>query len=266
MDALARYPQLHYLLFLHENGATGAADGIARLTGWPAIVNVHLGPGLSNALANIHNARRAQVPMLVTVGQHHVRHLLEDSPLSSDIKSLANVECKWTWTVKDAGELADAIYRATIVALTPPLGPVCLILPTTVLTAVPRTPDGRIPPIPSLQLPKLGLASRQDLEKAAVLLLAAKKPMLLVGGSIEPVAHKYILSLAKASNACIVRDLWSIRIDSPLLAESSALPYFPEERRVFSTVKRSQLVEVLCYFRVLNSSRMVHAWVSHCSD
>ena len=77
MDALARYPELQFLLFLQENGATGAADGLARLTGWPAIVNVHLGPGFTNALSNIHNAHRAQVPLLVTVGDHHPRHLLE---------------------------------------------------------------------------------------------------------------------------------------------------------------------------------------------
>lgn len=235
VNALARYPQLHYLLFLHENGATGAADGVARLTGWPAIVNLHLGPGLSNALSNIHNARRAQVPMIVTVGQHHVRHLIEDSPLASDIESLASVECKWTWTVKDSGELADVLYRATIVALTPPLGPVCLILPTNVLTAIPCTPEGRIPPIPSLQIPNMGPASRQDLEKAVVSLLEAKKPTLLVGGSIETEAHRHILDLAKACHARIVRDLWPRRIDSPLLTESIGLPYLPEDRRNFFT-------------------------------
>lgn len=233
VDALARYPQLRYLLFLHENAATGAADGVARQTGWPVIVNLHLGPGLSNALANIHNARRAQVPMLVTVGNHHTRHLIEDSPLTSDIESLAGVECKWTWTVKDAGELADALYRATIMALTPPLGPVCLILPTNVLTASPRTPDGRIPPIPSLQIPNMGSACRQDIEKAVVFLLEAKKPILLVGGSIEPEAHTHLLVLAKASHARIVRDLWPRRLDCPLFTESSGLPYFPEERRDF---------------------------------
>jgi acetolactate synthase-1/2/3 large subunit len=233
VDALARYPQLRFFLFLQENGVTGAADGVARLTGWPVIVNLHLGPGLSNALANIHNARRAQVPMLVTVGQHHARHLIEGSPLASDIESLARVGCKWTWTVKDAGELADALYRATIMALTPPLGPVCLILPTNVLTAAPRTPDSRIPPIPSLQIPNMGSACRQDLEKAVVLRLEAKNPILLVGGSIEPEAQKYILMLAKESHARIVRDLWPRRLDSPLFTESSGLPYFPEDRRDF---------------------------------
>jgi benzoylformate decarboxylase len=233
VSALTRYPQLRYLLFLHENSATGAADGVARLTGWPAIVNLHLGPGLSNGLADVHNARRAQTPMIVTVGQHHVRHLIEDSPLDSDIERLASVECKWTWTVKDAGELADALYRATIVALTPPAGPVCLILPTNVLTAAPRTPDGRIPSIPSLQIPTIGPAPRQDLAKAVVALLEAKKPTLLVGGNIDTEANKYTLELAQACHARIVRDYGARRIDSPLLTETIGLPYFLKERRDF---------------------------------
>lgn len=230
--ALARYPQLRFLLFLHENGAAGAADGVARLTGWPVIVNLHLGPGLANALANIHNAHRAQVPMIVTVGNHHTRHLIEDAPLTSDIEGLARVECKWVWTVKDAGELADALYRATVMALTPPLGPVCLIFPSNVLTASPRTPDGRIPTIPTLHIPTLGAASRQNIEKAVSFLQKAKKTTLLVG-SIEPRAYKQVMALAKASHARIVRDLWPRRVNSPLLAESIDLPYFPAERRAF---------------------------------
>ncbi|GAC1696636.1 MAG: acetolactate synthase large subunit [Ktedonobacteraceae bacterium] len=142
MDALTRYPELQFMLFLQENSATGAADGIARMTGQPALVNLHLGPGLSNGLSNMHNARRAQVPMVVTVGDHDMRHLLEDSPLASDIESIARAECKWVWTVKDASELAATLYRATSIALTPPQGPVCLILPTNVLTDSPRTANG----------------------------------------------------------------------------------------------------------------------------
>src|SRR5437588_9385099 len=62
MDALVSYPDLRFVLCLHENVATGAAAGLARLTGWPALVNLHLAPGLANGLANIHNARKAGVP------------------------------------------------------------------------------------------------------------------------------------------------------------------------------------------------------------
>ncbi|HTI14726.1 MAG TPA: thiamine pyrophosphate-binding protein [Dictyobacter sp.] len=230
MDALVRYPQLQFSLFLQENSATGAADGIARMTGWPAIVNLHLGPGLANALANIHNARRAQVPMLITVGDHHSRHLIEDSPLASDIEGIARTQCKWTWTVKEAGELADALYRATIIAMTPPQGPVCLILPSNILTAPPLTVDGQVPEIPPLHLPVIGQADSNAMEEAIDLLFAAKNPLLVIG-DIDPTAYQQVAKLAQASHTRIVFDLAPRRLDGEALPESNWLPYFPDDRR-----------------------------------
>ncbi len=230
MDALVRYPELRFVLCLHENSATGAADGIARMTGHPALVNLHLGPGLSNGLSNMHNARRAQVPMVVTVGDHDTRHLLDDSPLASDIESIARSECKWVWTVKDASEVAAALYRATVIAMTPPQGPVCLILSTNVLTNSPRTIDGRVPQIPSLHIPTLGQAPGPDIERAAELLLAAHHPVILVG-DIEQAAHEHIGILAERSNARIVYDTFPRRLDGRVHEKSTWLPYFAEERR-----------------------------------
>src|SRR5579863_1100321 len=165
MDALVRYPDLQFVLCLFENVATGAADGVARMTGWPALVNLHLSPGLANGLSNIHNARRARVPMVITVGEHDTRHLLEDSSIAGDIEGVAKTVCKWTWTVKHAGELAEVLQRATTIAMTPPRGPVCLILPTNILAESPRTPDGRVPDIPMLHLPQIGTAPLQDITR-----------------------------------------------------------------------------------------------------
>ena len=230
MDALARFPELQFLLFLQENSATGAADGIARMTGMPALVNLHLGPGLSNGLSNIHNARRAQVPMVVTVGDHDTRHLLEDSPLASDIESIARAECKWVWTVKDASELAAVLYRATVLALTPPQGPVCLILPTNVLTDTPRMANGSIPQIPELHVPVLGQAPVHDIERAVALLLAAQTPVIFVG-DVEQAAHEYIGKLAAQTNARIVYEPFPRRLDGHIHPKSTWLPYFSEERR-----------------------------------
>ncbi|GAC1588570.1 MAG: acetolactate synthase large subunit [Ktedonobacteraceae bacterium] len=230
MDALTRYPELQFMLFLQENSATGAADGIARMTGQPALVNLHLGPGLSNGLSNMHNARRAQVPMVVTVGDHDMRHLLEDSPLASDIESIARAECKWVWTVKDASELAATLYRATSIALTPPQGPVCLILPTNVLTDSPRTANGNIPHIPELHVPTLGQAPTHDIERAATLLLAAQNPIIFVA-DIEQAAHEHIGRLAAQTNARIVYEPFPRRFDGPVYPKSTWLPYFSEERR-----------------------------------
>ncbi len=232
MDALVRYPDLRFVLCLHENVATGAAAGLARLTGWPALVNLHLAPGLANGLANMHNARKAGVPMVVTVGEHHTHHLLEDSPLAGDIEGLARTTCKWTWTVKDAGELAAVLHRATTIAMTPPQGPVCLILPTNRLTAPPRTPTGAIPEIPALHLPQLGPASDTDIVHAADALLAAHRPLLVIG-NIGPDAQASVSALAELTGAQLVYDTFPRRQDGPPLPKSVRLPYFPDQRRAF---------------------------------
>ncbi|MCA2218910.1 acetolactate synthase large subunit [Jidongwangia harbinensis] len=87
--ALDRYPGMRGVLCLSEGVATGAADGYGRMAGHPAATLLHLGPGLANGLANLHNARRAGTPMLTVVGDHAASHRGLDSPLESDIDALA---------------------------------------------------------------------------------------------------------------------------------------------------------------------------------
>ncbi len=232
MDGLVRYPDLQFILCLHENVATGAADGLARLSGHPALVNLHLAPGLSNGLANMHNAKRARVPMIVTVGEHDTRHLLEDSPLAGDIAGIARDVCKWTWTVRDASELADVLQRATMIAMTPPQGPVCLILPTNILTALPRKADGHVPAIPALHVPEYGPASSKDLAHAAEVLLTARNPLLLVG-DIGAEAMAQIGALAALTGARIVYDTFPRLRAGRALPGSLYLPYLPDQRRAF---------------------------------
>ena len=83
------------MLTLFEGVATGAADGYARIAGRPAAVLLHLGPGLGNGLANLHNAKRARVPVLVIVGDHATYHKKYDAPLESDIDALAHSVSGW---------------------------------------------------------------------------------------------------------------------------------------------------------------------------
>ena len=108
--ALDSVPEMRGVLTLFEGVATGAADGYARMSGDPAAVLLHLGPGLGNGLANLHNARRARVPMLVVVGDHATYHKKYDAPLESDIDSVAGTVSGWVRRTMDVPEVsADAV-------------------------------------------------------------------------------------------------------------------------------------------------------------
>jgi acetolactate synthase-1/2/3 large subunit len=111
--ALDTVPRMRGVLALFEGVATGAADGYARIADRPAAVLLHLGPGLGNGLANLHNARRAGVPMVVVVGDHATYHKKYDAPLESDIDALAGTVSGWvrrTAAVADVGaDAAEAI-------------------------------------------------------------------------------------------------------------------------------------------------------------
>src|ERR1700683_3483042 len=93
--ALDTVPELRGVLCLFEGVATGAADGYGRMAGRPAAALLHLGPGLGNGLANLHNARRAGTPLLAIVGDHATYHKRFDAPLESDIVALAGPVSGW---------------------------------------------------------------------------------------------------------------------------------------------------------------------------
>src|SRR5947199_6951365 len=104
--ALDSVPEMHSVLTLFEGVATGAADGYGRMTGSPAATLLHLGPGLGNGLANLHNARRARVPLLNIVGDHATYHVQYDAPLQSDIESAARNVSGWTRTSRRTADVA----------------------------------------------------------------------------------------------------------------------------------------------------------------
>ncbi|MCH9668399.1 MAG: acetolactate synthase large subunit [Actinomycetia bacterium] len=107
--ALDSVPQMRGVLTLFEGAATGAADGYARMADKPAAVLLHLGPGLGNGLANLHNARRAHTPMVVVVGDHATYHKKYDAPLESDIDALAGTVSGWVRRTIHTGDIsADA--------------------------------------------------------------------------------------------------------------------------------------------------------------
>ncbi len=126
--ALDRRPDMRCVLGLFEGVATGAADGYARMTDQPAAVLLHTGPGLANGLANLHNAKRAFVPVVNVVGDHASYHLPYDAPLTSDIESLARPMSSFVRRVTGPDDVGDAAVAAHAAALAT-RGVATLILP-----------------------------------------------------------------------------------------------------------------------------------------
>ena len=110
--ALDRVDGMRCVLALFEGVATGAADGYARMTGRPASTLLHLGPGLSNGLANLHNAHRALSPVVNIVGEHGTYHRQYDPPLHSNIEVLARVYSSWVKSVESPDDTASAAADA----------------------------------------------------------------------------------------------------------------------------------------------------------
>src|SRR3984957_2863631 len=117
------------VLTLFEGVATGAADGYGRMAEKPAATLLHLGPGLANGLANLHNARRAATPIVNIVGDHATYHAQYDAPLASDIQSIARPVSAWLHSSTDAGSVAADGARAVQAARQAPGQIATLILP-----------------------------------------------------------------------------------------------------------------------------------------
>src|SRR5438874_4550935 len=105
VSALDRVPEMRAVLCLFEGVCAGPADGYARMLRRPAATLLHLGPGLGNALSNLHNARKARSPVVNIVGQHTTGHLRYDAPLSADIECFARTVSGYVRTLERAGHM-----------------------------------------------------------------------------------------------------------------------------------------------------------------
>ncbi|WP_250469756.1 acetolactate synthase large subunit [Caballeronia sp. GAFFF2] len=129
LAALGNNPRMRSVLCLFEGVATGAADGWYRMKDTPASTLLHLGPGLANGLANIHNAKRASSGMVNVVGEHSVSHLKFDPPLTSDIEGLARPLSHWVRRAESSATIAWDAAQAVAKASEHPGQIATLILP-----------------------------------------------------------------------------------------------------------------------------------------
>jgi len=176
VHALDSAAAMRGVLTLFEGVATGAADGYARISGRPAAVLLHLGPGLGNGLANLHNARRARSPVVCIVGAHATGHARYDAPLQSDVEALARTVSGWVHTSGTGRELAGDAARA-VAATSRDGGQVAtLIIPADVSWS-----SGG-PPAPPRPAARSEPAAAAALEAAAALLTVNEPAAMLLGG------------------------------------------------------------------------------------
>ncbi len=179
MDALRDYPQMEFMLALHEGVAVCMADAFARVTRRPAFVEVHIAPGLGNALGMLHNAAVGKTPLVVYAGQSPGATLLQEPHLSGPLVDMARPICKWAAQIRHAHDVPRALRRAFKVAMEPPQGPVFLSLP---MDALDEEADVDIQPTTHTRW--RGRVDPAGMAEVAGLLLGAERPMLMVGDGI----------------------------------------------------------------------------------
>jgi acetolactate synthase-1/2/3 large subunit len=222
--ALDKQPKMRAILGLFEGVVTGAADGYGRMTDKPAATLLHLGPGLGNGLANLHNAKRARTPIVNIVGDHAVDHLKYDAPLTSDVDAVARPMSDWVRTSTSPDDLAVAGRDAVHAALAYPGQIATLIAP-----ADHAWTDGARAAQPDA-LPKIPEASARDVSDAAAALGADGSAALFLGGrALREDALQQAGRIAAATGARLISETFSARLQRGAgRVTLERLPYFGE--------------------------------------
>jgi acetolactate synthase-1/2/3 large subunit len=178
VDALDRVHAMRGIACLFEGVASGAADGYARMAEKPACALFHLGPGLSNALANLHNACRAHVPLVNIVGDHVTWHRRFDAPLAADIEAIARPYSKWLRSSASSAAVGRDCADAIAATRQAPEGIATLILPSDTAWGDDGV-VGHVPDIPAAPLPDTAAVAR-----AADLLRNGTRTAILLGSPL----------------------------------------------------------------------------------
>ncbi|HEU4368111.1 MAG TPA: thiamine pyrophosphate-binding protein [Methylomirabilota bacterium] len=197
LDALLDYPQLRYIVALHEGVALGAASYYAQASGKTAVVNLHAAPGLGNALGMLYNAFKARSPLVVTAGQQDTRLRLRGPVLGHDLVAMAAPVTKWSVQVERADEFAPILHRALKIAGDPPAAPVFVALPIDVLEQ-----ETDVEPFPPGRLYRTPEPDPAGIRAAAELLLRSRRPAIVVGDDATS-ATAEVAALAERLGAAV---------------------------------------------------------------
>jgi len=222
--ALDSVPEMRAVLALFEGVATGAADGYARMADSPGATLLHLGPGLGNGLANLHNARRAKVPMVNIVGDHATYHRQYDAQLQSDIETVARNVSTWVRTSASTEDLTRDAVEAIAAAIGPPSQVATLILPADVSWG-----DGAEPrPAPELLAP--AAASAEVVDAVAKVLRSGETTAILLGRrALRESGLVAAGRIAAATGAKLLVEVFPARLERGAgLPAVERLAYIPE--------------------------------------
>lgn len=179
LDAVADFPDMRYILTLQESVAVMCADGYARATQKPTLVQLHSSPGIGNAVGAVYQAKRGHAPLVVIGGDAGLKYMNTDAQMAADLVAMMEPVTKYATMVLDPRNLLRTLRRAVKIAATPPMGPVYVCLPADVLDAVNEEPV-----FPSC-IPGTRVAPEAaTIRQAAEWLLSAETPMIFMGDGV----------------------------------------------------------------------------------
>ena len=205
--ALDRVGGIRCVLGLFEGVVTGAAEGYARMSGKPGVTLLHLGPGLGNGIANLHNARKAGSPIVNVVGEHASWHIAHDAPLTADIEGLARPVSHWVGTARDAASVAADGAAALAAARVPPGQVATLILPANTAWEA----AGPAAVTPPAEAPAAVDAAR--IETVAEVLRSGEPVAIVLGGHcLREEALEHASRVARSSGATLLCETFKARL------------------------------------------------------
>ena len=179
LDAIREVPGIEYITGLQETIPVAIADGYARATGRPAVVQLHSGVGLGNGIGMLYQAKRGHAPIVVIAGEAGLRYDSMDAQMACDLVAMAEPVTKWATKVHDPSSVLRVLRRAIKIASTPPMGPVFVSLPMDILDA-PNEEEV----IPTSVLNTRTAPEPETIEQLAEMLAEAERPLFIIGDGV----------------------------------------------------------------------------------
>jgi benzoylformate decarboxylase len=215
LDMVDQVDDMRYILTLQETVAAGIADGYARATQRPTLLQLHSGVGLGNGIGMLYQAHRGHAPIVCVAGEAGVRYDSMDAQMAADLVAMARPVTKYAARVTHPDSLLRMVRRAIKMAMTPPRGPVFLALPMDVLDA--QTDE---PVVPTAIPDTRATAAPELVQRAARMLAGAQRPLLLLGDGVAACGGA---AEATAVAEQLGADVWLVDSSEPNMAAGHPL-------------------------------------------